>query len=243
VLLGDSNAKMGRDIFFKPTIGNDSLHQDTNDKGVRIVNPTTPKNLVVKSTIFPHRNIYRDAWSSPNGKTHKQIEQILIEKRWLSNILHVRSCRGADCNTDHYLVVAKVRERLTVSKQAAQNFDGEKFNLRKLNGLEVRKPYQIEIINRFAALGNLSDWKDINRAWENIKENIITSAKKSLVLYELKHHKPWLDEECLRTVRSKEAGWLQNPNQSNVGNQNNIKREACRHFRGENMVYMKAKIH
>jgi len=50
---------------------------------------------------------------------------------------------------------------------------GERFNLRKLNELEVRKHYQIEIKNRFAALGNLND-DDINRTWENIKENIKT---------------------------------------------------------------------
>ena len=43
----------------------------------------------------------------------------------------------------------------------------------------VRKQYQIEITNRFAALENLSDDKDINRVWKNIKENIKTSAKKS----------------------------------------------------------------
>jgi len=42
-------------------------------------------------------------------------------------------------------VVAKVRERLAVSKQAAQKFDGERFNIRELNVLEVRKQYQIEI--------------------------------------------------------------------------------------------------
>ena len=65
-------------------------------------------------------------------------------------------------------MVAKVRERLAVSKQAAQRFDGERFNLRQLNELDVRKQYQIEITNRFAALENLSDDKDINRAWENI---------------------------------------------------------------------------
>ena len=94
-------------------------------------------------------------------------------------------------------MVAKVRERLAVSKQAAQRFDGEKFNLGKLNEQEVRKQYQIEITNRFAALEDLSDNEDINRAWENIKENIKTSAKESLGLCELKHHKPWFDEEFL----------------------------------------------
>ena len=55
--------------------------------------------------------------------------------------------------------------------------DGERLNLRKLNELEVRKEYQIEITNRFAALENLSEGEDINKAWENIKENFKTSAK------------------------------------------------------------------
>ena len=58
---------------------------------------------------------------------------------------------------------AKVRERLAVSKQAAQKHEGERFNLRKLKDLEVKKQYQIEITNRFAALGNISDDEDINR--------------------------------------------------------------------------------
>ena len=75
-------------------------------------------------------------------------------------------------------MVAKIRERLAVSKQAAQRFDVERFNLRKLNELEVWKQYQTEITNRFAALENLSDDEDINRAWENIKENIKTSAER-----------------------------------------------------------------
>ena len=90
-------------------------------------------------------------------------------------------------------MIAKVRERLAVGKQATQRFDRQRFNLRKLNKLEVRKQYQIEITNRFAALENLND--DVNRTWENIKESIKTSAKDSLGLHELKQHKPWFDEE------------------------------------------------
>jgi len=66
-------------------------------------------------------------------------------------------------------MVAKVREKLAVNKEAAQRFGGERFNLRKLNELEVRKQYRIEISNRFAALENLGDDKDINRTWEKNK--------------------------------------------------------------------------
>ena len=79
--------------------------------------------------------------------------------------------RGTECDTDHYLVVAKVWKRLAVYKEAIQKFELERFNLRKLNELEVRKQSQIKISNRFAALENLSDNEDINRACENIKEN------------------------------------------------------------------------
>ena len=94
ILLGDFNAKVGRENIFKPTIGNESLHQDSNDNGVRIVNFATSKNQVVKSTIFPHRNIHKYTWTSPDEKTHNQIDHILIDRRRHSSILDVRSFRG-----------------------------------------------------------------------------------------------------------------------------------------------------
>jgi endonuclease/exonuclease/phosphatase family metal-dependent hydrolase len=112
ILLGDFNTKVGRENIFKPTIENESLHQDSNDNGVRLVNFATSKNLVVKSTVFPHRNIYKYTWASPDRNTHNQIDHILIDRIRQSSIPDVRSFRGADCDTYHYLVVAKLRERL-----------------------------------------------------------------------------------------------------------------------------------
>ena len=98
---------------------------------------------------------------------------------------------------------------MAVSKQKAQRFDGERFSLRKPNELEVRKQYQIEITNRFAALENLSNEEDINRAWKNIKENIKTSAKESLGLQERKQHNPWFDEECLGFLDQRKQAKMQ----------------------------------
>ena len=79
ILLRDFNAKVGRENIFKPTIGNKSLLQDSNDNGVRIVNFATSKNLVVKSTMFPHRDIHKHTRTSPEGKTHNQIDHIFID--------------------------------------------------------------------------------------------------------------------------------------------------------------------
>jgi endonuclease/exonuclease/phosphatase family metal-dependent hydrolase len=105
ILLGDFNAKVGGENIFKPTIGNESLHQDSNDNGVRLVNFATSKNLVVKSTMFLHRNIHKYTWTTPDGKTNNHIDHILTDRRRHSSILEVRSFRKADCDTDHYLVL------------------------------------------------------------------------------------------------------------------------------------------
>jgi hypothetical protein len=71
----------------------------------------------------------------------------------------------------------------------------ESFNLKKLSELEVRKQYQVRITKRFSSLENLNDSQNINRAWENIKENIETRAKESIGVSELKQHKPCCDEQ------------------------------------------------
>jgi hypothetical protein len=80
------------------------------------------------------------------GRTHNQINHILRDRRWHSSIFDVGLFRGANCDTDHYLLVAKIRERLAGSKREAQKFDVERFNFRTLNESEVRKNYKIKIL-------------------------------------------------------------------------------------------------
>jgi hypothetical protein len=63
ILLGDFNAKVGREDIFKPVM----------ITGVRVLNFAILKNLIVKSTIFPHHNIHKLTWTSPDGVIHNQI--------------------------------------------------------------------------------------------------------------------------------------------------------------------------
>jgi hypothetical protein len=245
ILLGDFNAKADREDIFKPTIGKESSHKIINDNGVRVVNFATSKNFVVKSTMFNHRSIHKHTWTFPDGQTHNQIDHVLIDRRWHSNILDVRSFRGADYDTDHYLAVAKIRERLAVSKRPENKMDMERFNLKKLNEGEVKEQYQVTIKNRFSALENLEDNGDINTAWGAVRENIQISAKECIGHCEAKHHKPWFDEECLKLVdRRKQAKlqWLQVPSVVNEDNLSNVRWEASRHFRNKKREYMKHKI-
>jgi exonuclease III len=72
IVLGDYNVQLGGEDIFKPTIWNESLHQDSNDNGFRIINFAISKILVVKSTMFPHRNIHKYTWTSPDGKTQNK---------------------------------------------------------------------------------------------------------------------------------------------------------------------------
>jgi Leu/Phe-tRNA-protein transferase len=104
---------------------------------------------------------------------------------------------AADCDTDHCLVVAKVRERLVVNKH---RFHMERFNLKKLNEVQGKEQYRVEVSNRFTALEELDAEVEINSAWEMIRENTTISAKESLGYCELKKHKPWFDEGCSKLL-------------------------------------------
>jgi hypothetical protein len=88
---------------------------------VRVVNFATSKDLTDNSTMFPHCNIHKFRWTSPEWKTNNQIDHILIDSRQQSSILDVRLFRAAHCDTNHYLVVSEVRERLAVSKRTTQS--------------------------------------------------------------------------------------------------------------------------
>jgi hypothetical protein len=97
--LGNFNAKVGKKDIFKPIVENENIHEISIDNGIRVANFVTSKNLVVKSSMFPHRKFYKFIWTSPSGKFHNRNDHILIERRRNASVLEVRSFRAAYCDT------------------------------------------------------------------------------------------------------------------------------------------------
>jgi len=109
----------------------------------------------------------------------------------------------------------------------------------------ISSVYQIEITKRFTALESLNDDEDVNWTWENVKENIQSSATESMGLHELKQNKPWFDEECLGFLDQRKRAKMQriqDPSQSKVDILNRVRREVSRHFRNKKKAYLGAKI-
>jgi hypothetical protein len=117
--------------------------------------------------------------------------------------------------------------------------------LKKLNDVDVKEKYQVEISNRSAVLQTLDESFDINNAWESIRENIKTSVIDNLGYQKLKHNIPWFDDECSKLIDQRKQAklqWLQNPNQINRDNLQNVRHETNRIFRNKKREHLKGKI-
>ena len=95
-------------------------NDDTNERGLRLLEFATFKDLVLANFFGHHKASRRWTWHSPNGQHHTQIDYILVRKRFRSgvNIARTRSFPGADIGSDHDLLMMTLRLRLKKNQQA-----------------------------------------------------------------------------------------------------------------------------
>jgi hypothetical protein len=109
--MGDTNAKVGRETVHQITIGTHNLHESTNENGLRQVDFAAGRQMAIKSTYFMHKRIHLQTWHPPDGHTFNQIDHSL-DGGHFSDLIDVMARRGANNDSDHMLVVIKLRARI-----------------------------------------------------------------------------------------------------------------------------------
>ncbi|KAF7239815.1 Craniofacial development protein 2 [Varanus komodoensis] len=110
IIMGDWNAKVGSQKITRIT-GKFALGVQ-NEAGHRLVEFCQENMMVIANIIFqqPKRRLY--TWTSPDGQHRNQIDYVLCSQRWRSSIQSVKTRPGADCGSDHELLVATFRLKL-----------------------------------------------------------------------------------------------------------------------------------
>ena len=217
LVMGDWNAKVGEmQEGESGIVGKHGLKCERNDNGDRFVTFCASNNLAITSTMFPHKDVHKYTWTSPDGQHRNQIDHVAVRSRFKRSVQDTRTHRGADVGSDHNLIITKVKLKLS---SIGKKQDGTiRYEESKLRLLEVRQQFQIELRNRFSILqtpdqndtdtddhqnSELSDPADrIEQKWQKIKDAYTETAM--IVLgHRKKKCQSWIGTESWRKLKER----------------------------------------
>ena len=201
LVIGDFNARTGSDNTNRQRIMGREGHglYPMNDNGERMCDFCQLNGLVVGGTLFKHKDIHKATWTSPDGNTKPQIDHFLINGKWRSSLQDVRACRGADCASDHTLVLGVISLKLRKTRKGQQR--ARLIDSDKLRDKDVRTAYSLEVQNRFHLLQLDSD-EDISL--ENFNQVLRESGEKILG-FKCRKKEEWIRPDTWKKIDERKA--------------------------------------
>jgi len=102
---------------YKPTTGNESLHNETNNNGIKMIQFAISNGFNVRRSTFPYKDIHKETWYTVDGRIVNQIDHVLISKRFISAITDIRALRGPDIGSNNNLLKINFRVKLRVKTE------------------------------------------------------------------------------------------------------------------------------
>lgn len=206
IVIGDFNAKIGEGPSQLPTVGQYGLG-DRNDAGDDLYKFCVENRLSIANTLFKQHKRLRYTWKSPDGKTRNQIDYIMVHSRWRKSIQTCRTYPGADCNSDHNLLVVTLRGRFTNQRN---NHGMKRFDLNALTGPKG-ETYATEVSRHLEALDPPASGWTPDELWAHTKEVLLETAEQVLKPGPRKKQKTWISEATIEKAAAKRRAKSQNP--------------------------------
>ena len=179
ILMGDFNAKIGQDNTGYSKIMGKHGRGTMNENGQLFADFCAENNLAIGGSLFPHKEVHKITWVSPDHVTENQIDHICISTKFRRSLLDVRSKRGADVPSDHHLVMGKVQLKLKRCHETKS--PRVKYDTAKLKDQDIQQQYQITLRNKYEVLQDLdSEDENIEETWKKSKRYWLHHVKKEL---------------------------------------------------------------
>uniref|UniRef100_A0A8D8WWM8 Craniofacial development protein 2 n=1 Tax=Cacopsylla melanoneura TaxID=428564 RepID=A0A8D8WWM8_9HEMI len=248
LVMGDFNAQIGKNEDQKQVSGPHTLHDANNENGELLSEFAIRNKLFIRSTSFQHKNIHLGTWKQWGTNEVTQIDHVLVSSRHFSSISDIRSCRGPNCDSDHFLVKSKIREKLSTvpRKNKARTI---KWNTDILRNDPLRThAYKNAIRNKMAETSemiNSQNSDDVNDMWNTAKSIITEAAEEQIGRMERKRIEEWYDEECKQLIEEKNMArkrMLERNTRNNRERYHNLRKESKKLLKKKKKEALKKKI-
>jgi len=200
IITGDMYAKVGNLVNGLGRVMGQHGLGTVNDNGERLKEFCDFNEMVITGTVFPHKEIHKQTWVSPDGRTKNQIDHTLVNRKFRTSVLDTRATRSADVASDHYLVRSTIR--LKLKRAPVTKSTQKKFDTHKLQNNDIHRRFNIQLKNRFQALaveelmndGREEEGDQVERKSEILEKAYVKTAEEVLG-YKKKKNKPWLSQE------------------------------------------------
>src|SRR3989442_5468331 len=155
-------------------------------------------NLFATNTWFQQKKSSQHTWISPDKVTKKQIDFVLVDKRFRNGIQNSRSMPGADFDSDHNPVVVKMKIRLQRVKKAKKTV---KWNINNLKKPEIKNAYRMRLDQQLQEK-KIYGCIEVDEIWKRLKEGIVTVAEE--ICGEMHSKKQnWMNSEILHKMEER----------------------------------------
>ena len=203
ILLGDFNARVGDDHDTWKPLGSFGIG-NMNSNGLLLLQLCTKMDLAITNTFFRQKLEHKATWFHPRSKHGHMIDFIITRRRDLHDFCKVRVMRGADCDTDHMMVRAKLKIQIRRKVRSSGVKVPKRIDVSKLKSPAVKE--------RLATAFNSLDLT--NRSWDEFKEIVYAQGSEVLGLRTIKH-RDWFDDnsaEITQLLEKKRLAYLKKLN-------------------------------
>ena len=206
MIMGDFNARVGNDVAaWRGTIGHFGP-EEQNENGVRLLDFCALNGLVVTNTLFQHRQCHKMTWYHPAERSRPNnghvLDYILVNQRFRSSILDTRVYRNTYLDSDHRLLVSRLRLKLKARRRRAQRFPKFQVDARYLEGHQVFE-FRSLLTERIAAVPK----GDVEEAWSTLKDSLL-SAQSNLPVVSEKVEEDWVTDAVREASKQKREAWM-----------------------------------